>query len=98
MEKNPPTNAGDMRDCGFDPWARKISWRRAWQPTPIFLPGESRGQESGGLVHGVAKSQTQLKRTKQASNSSAAAAKSLQSCLTLCDPRGSSSRHLLTHG
>jgi len=29
---------------GFDPWVRKIPWRRAWQPTPVFLPGESRGQ------------------------------------------------------
>ena len=26
---------------GFDPWAGKIPWRRAWQPTPVFLPGES---------------------------------------------------------
>ena len=26
---------------GFDPWVGKILWRRAWQPTPIFLPGES---------------------------------------------------------
>ena len=25
----------------FDPWVRKIPWRRKWQPTPIFLPGES---------------------------------------------------------
>ena len=32
----------------FDPWVRKISWRRAWQPTPIFLPGESHGQRSLG--------------------------------------------------
>ena len=37
-------NAGDKR--GFDPWVRKISWRRAWQPTPVFLPGESSGQRS----------------------------------------------------
>ena len=29
---------------GFDPWVRKILWRRAWQPTPVFLPGESQGQ------------------------------------------------------
>ena len=29
---------------GFDPWARKILWRRAWQPTPVFLPGEFNGQ------------------------------------------------------
>ena len=28
----------------FDPWVRKIPWRRKWQPTPVFLPGESHGQ------------------------------------------------------
>ena len=28
----------------FDPWVGKILWRRAWQPTPIFLPGESHVQ------------------------------------------------------
>ena len=26
---------------GFDPWVGKIPWRRAWQPAPAFLPGES---------------------------------------------------------
>ena len=26
---------------GFDPWVGKIPWRRAWQPAPVFLPGES---------------------------------------------------------
>ena len=30
----------------FDPWIGKIPWRRAWQPTPVFLPGESQGQRS----------------------------------------------------
>ena len=25
----------------FDPWVGKIPWRRAWQPTPVFLPGDS---------------------------------------------------------
>ena len=34
------------RRCGFDPWVGKILWRRAWQPTPVFLPGESHGQKS----------------------------------------------------
>ena len=29
---------------GFDPWIGKIPWRQAWQPTPVFLPGESHGQ------------------------------------------------------
>ena len=28
------------------PWGRKIPWRRIWQPTPVFLPGESHGQRS----------------------------------------------------
>ena len=31
---------------GFDPWVGKISWRRKQQPTPVFLPGKSRGQRS----------------------------------------------------
>ena len=30
----------------FDPWAGKIPWRRAGQPTPLFLPGESHGERS----------------------------------------------------
>ena len=32
--------------CGFDPWVRKISWRREWQPNPVLLPRESHGQRS----------------------------------------------------
>ena len=32
--------------CGFDPWVRKIPWRRAWQPAPVLLPRESHGQRS----------------------------------------------------
>ena len=31
---------------GGDPWVGKIPWRRAWQPTPVFLPGESHGHRS----------------------------------------------------
>jgi len=31
---------------GFDPWVRKIPWRREWKPTPVFLPGECHGQRS----------------------------------------------------
>ena len=30
----------------IDPWVRKIPWKREWQPTPLFLPGESHGQRS----------------------------------------------------
>ena len=42
MVKNLSANAGDTRD----PWVRKIPWRRKWQPTPVFLPGEFHGQRS----------------------------------------------------
>ena len=31
---------------GFDPWVRKTPWRRAWEPIPVFFPGESHGQRS----------------------------------------------------
>ena len=34
------------RRPGFDPWVGKISWRRAWQATPVFLPRESHGRMS----------------------------------------------------
>ena len=34
------------RGCRFDPWVRKIPWRRKWQPTPVFLPGQFHGQRS----------------------------------------------------
>ena len=44
MVKNPPANAGDVRDLGSISWAGKIPWRRPWQPIPGFLPGESHGQ------------------------------------------------------
>ena len=30
----------------FDPWAWKVPWRRKWQSTPVFLPGEFHGQRS----------------------------------------------------
>ena len=41
--KNPSANTGDE---GSIPWVGKIPWRRKWQPTPVFLPGESHGQKS----------------------------------------------------
>ena len=34
--------------------AEKIPWRRKWQPTPVFLPGESHGQRNA-TVQGVAR-------------------------------------------
>ena len=34
------------RRSGFNPWVGKIPWRRAWQSTPVFLPGGSHRQRS----------------------------------------------------
>ena len=50
LVKNSPVNAGDIRHR-FDPLFRKIPWRKAWQPTPVFLSGESHGQRA--TVHRV---------------------------------------------
>ena len=43
--KNLLASAGDTRDM-VDPWVWKIPWKRKWQPTLIFLPGESHGQRN----------------------------------------------------
>ena len=62
--KNLPANARRHKRPGFDSRVGKISWRRAWQPTRVFLPEESHGQRSlAGYspMHGVAKSRTWLK-------------------------------------
>ena len=42
MVKNLPA----LWDTEFDPWVRKMPWRREWQPTPVLLPGEFHGQKS----------------------------------------------------
>ena len=44
MVKNLPAKAGDR--CGFSLWVGKIPWSRKWQPTSVFLPGESHEQRS----------------------------------------------------
>ena len=44
--KEPTCQCGRHKRLGFDPWVRKIPWRRAWPPTPVFLPGESHRQRS----------------------------------------------------
>ena len=59
MVKNLPANAGEAEGW-FDPRFIKIPWSRKWQPTPVFLPGESHGQRSlaGYTVHGPKESDT----------------------------------------
>ena len=46
MVKNLPAKAGDARDGGSVPGSEKITWRRKWQPSSIFLPGASHGQRT----------------------------------------------------
>ena len=42
--KNLPVNASEMKE--FYIWVRKIPWKKAWEPSPVFLPEESHGQRS----------------------------------------------------
>ena len=59
--KNLPVSAGDMRQgFRFDPWIGKIPQRTAWQPAPVFMPGEFHGQRSlaGCSVWGCKESDT----------------------------------------
>ena len=44
--KEPACQCRRHKRCGLDPQVGKIPWRRTWQPTPVFLPGESHGQRS----------------------------------------------------
>ena len=62
MVKNLTANAGDMRH-GFNPWVRKIPWRRAPQPTLVFLPGNSHEQRSlaGHSLWSLRESDTEVK-------------------------------------
>ena len=46
MVKNPPVNAGDIRDVGLIPGVGRIPWRWAWKPIPVFLPEEPPGQRN----------------------------------------------------
>jgi len=49
MVKNLPP----MWETLFDPWFGKMPWRRAWQPTPVFLPGESPWTEEPGRLQSM---------------------------------------------
>ena len=69
-----PQSMGSLR-VRYD-WVTSLSlftfmhWRRKWQPTPVFLPGESQGWRSlVGFVYGVAQSWTRLKSLSGSSSS-----------------------------
>ena len=83
--KNPPAC-----NAGFDPWVGKIPWRRKWQPTPVFLPGESHGRRSlMGYSPRVAKSQTHWVR-----HSTVWSQENASSHCTFCLPRKWFRRHV----
>ena len=44
--KEPACQFRKQKRCWFNSWVGKVPWRRAWQSTPVFLPGESLGQRS----------------------------------------------------
>ena len=51
----------ECRRPQFDLWVGKIPWRKAWQPTPVLLPGEPIDRGAWwATVHAVTKSQTRL--------------------------------------
>ena len=59
--KEPTCQCRRHKRRGFDPWIGKTPWRRAWQPIPVFLLGESHGQTSWQLQCMGSQSQTWLK-------------------------------------
>ena len=44
--KNPSASETNIMRLRFDPWVEQTPWRREWQPTPVFLPGEFHAQRS----------------------------------------------------
>ena len=58
--KEPACQCRRHKRHGFDPWVGKIPWRRKWQPTPVFFPGESCGQRNlaGYSAYGHTESDT----------------------------------------
>ena len=61
--KNPPVNAGDLRDAGSIPGSRRSPGEGNGNPLQLILPGKFHGQRSlvGCIVHAFTKSQTRLR-------------------------------------
>ena len=55
-------NLPAMQEAEFQSLGQKIPWRKEWQPTPVFLPGEFHGlrEDRQATVHGIAQRQTRL--------------------------------------
>ena len=83
-------NLAAMQETRFHPWVGKILWRREWQPTPVFLPGEPHGQRS--LVGYSPWGRKELDMKVKSESEGA------QSCLTLCDPMDCTLSGFSVHG
>ena len=51
--KEPACQFRRHKSLGFDPWVGKIPWRSSWQPTSVFLPGESSWTEEPGRLQSI---------------------------------------------
>ena len=60
MVGNQPAHAGDTGEAGLIPGEGRLSWRRRWQLSPVFLPEKSQGQRSLATVQEVEKSLSKL--------------------------------------
>ena len=52
-DKEPTFQCRRHKKHGFDPWVGKTPWRRAWQPTPVVLPGKSPWTEEPGRLQSI---------------------------------------------
>ena len=58
------------RRCSFDPWVRKMSWKRKWEHTPVFLPEKSHEQRKPDRLQSM-ESQSQTRPNDWAQQSTA---------------------------
>ena len=89
--KEPTSQCRRHKRHGFNPWVRKIPWRRAWQHTPVLLPGESHGQRNlAGFSTQSRIKQDMIKVTQHShpdySNPRKIFSSVTQLYLTLCNP------------
>ena len=62
--KEPACQRRRPKRCEFDSWVEKISWRKKWQPTPVFLSGEGRKIKSIKLEMKMERSQQKTQKYK----------------------------------
>ena len=95
--KEPTCQCRTPKRQRFNPWVRKMLWRRAWPLTPLFLPGESHGQRSPeGYSPQDCKELNMTKATQHAHTHMYVLV--TQSCWTLCDPMDCSPPGSSVHG